>query len=258
MFVEFTNLYAVQTHVNNFPPTCAEEIRNFIGIHILMGCLSYPRVSLYWEPKFCIPLIAENMTLKRFFKLRTNFHVVDNNKHDSNDKDRFWKVRPIYNCFRNRCKELVLEPKLCIDEQIIPFKGQISAKVFMQNKPSRWGIKSFMLFGESGLEYDFLLYQGSTTEVNDQYTEFGKTESIVMHLCDRIDVQNICLFFDNYFTTFRLLEWLRNKQIYAVGTIRENRFSKPPFLADKEIRKNYERVSNFNKVVRWFFSYNGV
>lgn len=155
--------------------------------------------------------------------------------------DRFWKVRPIYDRLRKHCATLELEGNVCIDEQMIPFKGQMNAKVFVKNKPCRFGIKNFMLCGESELIYDFILYQGSTTEINTKYKAFGQTESTVMHLCDRIDKQNIRLYFDNYFNTFWLLEWLRNKQIYAIGTARVNRFAKPPFLSDKEIRKTHGR-----------------
>lgn len=115
------------------------------------------------------------------------------------------------------------------------FKGQLSAKVFMQNKPTRWGVKNFMLCWESGLVYDFLLYQGSTTEINLKYSAFSKTESLVMHLCERINVEKINLFFDN----ISLFEWLKNKKIFAVSTVRSNRFVCPPFLSDKKIRKDH-------------------
>lgn len=54
--VNFTNLYAVQQDVPHFSPTNLDEMKTFVGVHILMGNLSYPRVRLYWEPKFSIPL----------------------------------------------------------------------------------------------------------------------------------------------------------------------------------------------------------
>lgn len=86
-----------------------------------MGCLSYPQVKMYWDPKFRIPVIGDNMTLKRFFKLRHHIHVVNDNP-DPSVKDRIWKVRPINNCIRSRCWELELEANLCINEQIIHLK----------------------------------------------------------------------------------------------------------------------------------------
>lgn len=42
---------------------------------------------------------------------------------------------------------------------------------------------------------------------------------------------------DNFFTSYNQLHALQHKQIFAAGTIRVNRFVKPPFLTDKELFK---------------------
>jgi hypothetical protein len=34
-----------------------------------------------------------------------------------------------------------VEEVTSVDEQIIPYKGTFMLKVYMQNKPSKWGIK---------------------------------------------------------------------------------------------------------------------
>jgi hypothetical protein len=57
-----------------------------------------------------------------------------------NESDRFWKVRPLYNAIKKRCNELSLETNLSIDEQMIPFKGQINIKQYVKGKPCPWGI----------------------------------------------------------------------------------------------------------------------
>ena len=43
-------------------------------------------------------------------------------------------------------------PELCItvDEQMVPFKGRHSMKVYMRSKPCRWGFKLWCLAGQSG------------------------------------------------------------------------------------------------------------
>ncbi|KAJ8888008.1 hypothetical protein PR048_007493 [Dryococelus australis] len=111
--VENTNLYAVQNNTANFAPTTVQEVNNFIRMHVLMGNLSYPRVHLYWEPKFCVPLISENISLNRFFKLRQNLHFVPVIYKDPNNTD----LRPLFDAIKSRCKDdLELEARLCIDE----------------------------------------------------------------------------------------------------------------------------------------------
>ncbi|PSN32752.1 hypothetical protein C0J52_23332 [Blattella germanica] len=61
-----------------------------------------------------------------------------------------------------------------------------------------------------------------------------------MQLSERIP-STAKLYFDNYFSSFWLFEWLRKKKIYASGTIRQDRFINPPFLNDKEIKKEQGR-----------------
>lgn len=108
----------------------------------------------------------------------------------------------------------------------------------MRNKPTKWGIKIYVLAGQSGLIYDFIIYQGSTTPINPIYVKYGSAAAVVMQLCERISEKNHGLFFDNYFTTYNLIQYLDSKSIYCIGTIRANRFANPTLPSDKEMKKN--------------------
>ncbi|XP_026805825.1 piggyBac transposable element-derived protein 1-like [Rhopalosiphum maidis] len=114
----FTNLYAVSKQISRFKPTNINEMKIFIGIHIIMGSLKYPRVRLYWEDNFQINIIARNMTRDRFFALRTNFHIIDNNSISKENKDKFIKVRLLFDVVLKKCNSLPLEQDLCVDEQM--------------------------------------------------------------------------------------------------------------------------------------------
>jgi len=150
-------------------------------------------------------------------------------------------VRPLYEVIRKYCASLQLESTFRVDEQMVPFKGQLNVKQYIKNKPTKWGVKLFCLCGISGMIYGFIIYQGSTTEIRPEYSQFGQSASLVMQLSERINVSNCTLFFDNYFSTFRLFEWLKNRNIYAAGTIRVDKFMKPSFTTDKEIKKHHSR-----------------
>ncbi|KAH8020992.1 hypothetical protein HPB51_011359 [Rhipicephalus microplus] len=126
VIAENTNQYSVKTTRHNVNTT-ATEMRKLFGMHILMGVVHLPRVRLYWNPMMKVPLISETMTKKRFFKLRNNLHIVpEDSGFDS--EDRLWKVRPFLELIRKRCLELALEPECSVDEQMTPFKGQLSIK----------------------------------------------------------------------------------------------------------------------------------
>lgn len=42
---------------------------------------------------------------------------------------------------------------------MVPFKGQLSIKQYMKGKPIKWGVKVFLLCGESGTIYNILPFQ---------------------------------------------------------------------------------------------------
>lgn len=258
LMVEQTNLFGVHDNPN-FTTTNIYEIKQLIGIMIMMGNLGFPRLRLYWDPLFRISCIADNMQLNRFFKLRQTLHVTSRDKPQNAGTDRLWKVRPIYDYIRARCLQLGIESDLCIDEQMIPFKGQICVKQYVANKPTPWGVKVFVLCGKSGIVLDFIIYQGATTEYDYWCSKFGLGAGTVMQLSHRINVPNCRLFFDNYFTSFHLMEWLHRRNIFAVGTARVDRFMKPHLKNDKEMknepRGSYEEmISNEGKVVltKWY------
>lgn len=154
--------------------------------------------------------------------------------------DHLWKVRPLLDQFAARCHELQKEEQFCADEQIVPSKGRLNIKRYVKGKPHPWGVKILMLCGESGLVYDFLLYQGSTTNLEGYFKQrYGIIGAIVSHLASSIpsDV-GYKLFFDNYFTSLPLLRALLGRTIFAAGTVRPNRCKKCPLKTERELKKN--------------------
>lgn len=181
-----TLLYTVKKGIH-FSPTNAQEIKCFIAIHIIMGTLKFPRVRMYWEENYRINTVANNMTRDRFFQLWSNFHIIDNASIPPNNKDKFIKVRPLYNLIKKQCNSLIKERNLNIDEQMVPFKGNLSIKQYIKGKPCPWEIKIFVLAGSNGMVYDFILYQGSNTDINqDLQKNFGIGGSVVLQLAKGI------------------------------------------------------------------------
>ncbi|KAG5886538.1 hypothetical protein JTB14_002035 [Gonioctena quinquepunctata] len=116
-------------------------------------------------------------------------------------------------------------------------KSKIKLVKYVKGKPCPWGIKIIVLCGSSGMAYDFIIYQGSTTELDKQLlAKFGRGATVILKLSERIQRDSF-LFFDNYYTTYNLLEVLRQKQSHGARTIRVNRFGEPPLLPDKDIMK---------------------
>ncbi|KAL2096765.1 hypothetical protein ACEWY4_005972 [Coilia grayii] len=207
LITTMTHMYAEQSAVRGFKHASVSETEALVGLHMAMGVLGLPRVRMYWSSRINIGLFQDTLSRDRFFQLRTNLHVVNNNERPSDSTDVFYKVRPLYDSIRKRCLELQMEENLSIDEQIVPFRGKLSVLQYVKGKPEPWGVKVYFLCGKSGLAYDFLIYQGATTELSDQSKKIlGHGAAVVTHLCQRIQNPNHKLFFDNFFTTYNVLE----------------------------------------------------
>jgi len=153
-----------------------------------------------------------------------------------NNTDKFYAVRPIMNTVLRRCRELEREEIFAVDEQMVPFQGQHSYKMYVKDKPTPWGFKNFMLCGHSGICYDYFVYEGSNTKYfNDADKSLGIGAATVFTLAQTIP-QGSQLYFDNFFSSYQLLEILAQMKIKAAATIRVDRFRKPPFISDKEMK----------------------
>ncbi|XP_066999020.2 piggyBac transposable element-derived protein 3 isoform X5 [Anabrus simplex] len=73
--------------------TSAVEIKTFCGMHLIMGCIPYPRIHMYWKNGIKLEVIANAMCRDRFFPLRTCLHWVDTALPPTDEKgNKLWKV----------------------------------------------------------------------------------------------------------------------------------------------------------------------
>jgi Transposase IS4 len=181
----YTSQYFLQTNgkENKFTP---QEIKTFFGMNALMGCIHFPRIHMYWNEKFKFSLIDGAMPRQRFYTIRVNLHVVDNLSvsEDEKKENKLWKIQPVIDLVRNRCKALERKEKTAfsIDEQMIPFLGRCPVRQFVKNKPRPVGLKNFVVTTSDGLMMDFEIYQGNTTPLKDR--ELGLGASVVLRLVE--------------------------------------------------------------------------
>ncbi|XP_065845593.1 piggyBac transposable element-derived protein 4-like [Oscarella lobularis] len=132
-----------------------------------MGYMRFPRIQDYWQK--AIPILSchfsDVMTLTRFWQILRFFHVCDPASELPNGHpryDKLQKVRPLVNLFEAAFKsEYNCKREITIDEAMIPYKGRIGYKQYMKDKPTKWGIKVFILAESSpGYIYKFEIYTG--------------------------------------------------------------------------------------------------
>ena len=118
------------------------QMLGFIGICLYMSVVDRPQRRMYWSLVTRQDPVAKIMTVNRFEEIFYLLHASGSElqkKHDEVEYDIFYKGRTILTKL-NENFEKCAEHELFqyVDEQIIPFKGRQSHKVYMQKK-ERYG-----------------------------------------------------------------------------------------------------------------------
>lgn len=254
MIVEQSQLYAQQNGRNFIIDV--SELKAFIGIIIRMSLVKLPNIRLYWstDPTFAQLQIASIMTRDRFEQILRNLHFTDNEEAlDSRDPeyDRAYKIRPVLNHINEVMpKAYNYRKRLSIDEHMVKFKGKNAMKQYMKDKPVSWGFKLWCLCeSNTGFLYNVDIYTGKKA-----FVQHGLGESVVLKLAAPLPSKGIELYFDNFFTSLKLLDILKQNDIMACGTIRSNRKYMPKnFIPDKSMKRG--DISHFTSegisVVKW-------
>lgn len=229
-----------------------------------MSIYSLPRSRMYWSHCTRVEKVAQVMPRDRQQNIKNNLHLNDNDLlSQNNGKDKLFKIRPFIDMLLPKFQGLPKTQKLVIDEQMVPFKGRSSLEQYLPSKPHKWGYKTFVLCDIHGMVHDFSIYTGQILP-NPGSPDLGASSNIVLQLSQTIPVdKTYLLFFDNWFTSVKLLVELHHRGISAMGTIRANRIPGCRLPSDSEMKKNgrgshEERQATFQdvdvRVVKWYDS----
>lgn len=189
------------------------------------------------------------MSRDRWKEIKSNLHCNDNSnlRRDDPNRDRLFKVRPLVDALREKCRALPKSEYLCVDEQIVPYKGKSGLKQYNPKKPKKWGFKIFVLCNTSGLVCDFYIYCGKIQPVAG-FPDIGASSNIVLKLVDSVPRNmNYKLFFDNWFSSLPLFVELKKIGIESLGTVRTDRFKGTNFPSDKDMKHDFGRGSVLEK-----------
>ena len=97
------------------------------------------------------------MSRKRFEDIKKLIYFAHNNNLPAGNK--FAKIRPLQDRLNALPQQFGMFAKdLVIDEQMVPFFGKHSAKMFIRGKPIRFGYKNWVLASRDGYPYKFETY----------------------------------------------------------------------------------------------------
>uniref|UniRef100_A0A3B3Y6R7 PiggyBac transposable element-derived protein domain-containing protein n=1 Tax=Poecilia mexicana TaxID=48701 RepID=A0A3B3Y6R7_9TELE len=233
-----SNKYAVRNHRSgrNFAwsEITIEEMKKYLGLLLYMALLELPKVSDFWRKNtiFYVPFPSTVMSRNRFRVISSNLHISDPAEDALNDQrkgtgehDRLHRVRPLLEIMRNRCMAFY-HPKqhLSVDERMVATKARIGLKQYMKAKPTKWGLKFFVLADVNGYTVDFSLYQGKSTASSGNGLSYDVVTSLVNK--DYLGSGYI-IYCDNFYTSPLLFRYLGQQGFGACGTYRQGRVGVP-------------------------------
>ena len=250
VIVAETNRFARQslankpTRLSQWKDTTKEEVKAYFGMCIIMGINVLPKVADYWSNDAFIgnDALKKIMPRNRFQELSQFLHFANSHltpPRGAENYDRLYKVRSILSAVLKNSQEAYYPGKnLAVDEGMIAFKGRLEFRQYMPAKPTKYGIKVWMLADSSNgyvLNYD--VYLGSDGKKRIHGLGYDAVASMVKPYMNK----NHHVYFDNFFSSPILLEHLHMQQTYACSTVRCNRKGMPE-CAKKKLTQAGELV----------------
>ncbi|XP_045889736.1 piggyBac transposable element-derived protein 3 isoform X2 [Micropterus dolomieu] len=209
--------------------TTVDEIYHFFGASILMSCVPYQQIRMFWSNSLRIPAVSDKIKRDRFFKLRQHLKIVidDDISEEMRRVNKFWKVWPFMDRIRKGCLLQARPEWVSIVEQMIPFTGACPFRQFVPLEHNPVGMKNFVLASAGGIVLDFEVYQGAkalSAQVQD--TEgLGLGALVIARLSETLR-SGTKVYCDRWFTTMKAVDQMLDKQVYLTGMVLKNRVSK--------------------------------
>ena len=250
MIVRESNRYAREVmgekKYTSWEPMTDTELRAYLGFSILMGIVHVPAVEDHWkrDPALHYSPIADRISRDRFRDLSRYLHFVDNSTlipRGSPGHDRLGKIRPVLSHLGERFAGLYNPHReLSEDEAMIKFQGRSYLKQYMPMKPTKRGIKVWVL-ADSHNGY-FSRLEVYTGKQGDR-VETGLGSRVVKSLTADFKGKHHMVFFDNFFTSYTLLEDLLEDGVYGCGTARKDHRGFPKELKNLKLKERYSTIT---------------
>lgn len=219
---------------NKWSAVKIHEIYKFFAIILHMCLLKLPKLRDYWstDPLIQTGFARSLMSRDRFLSLLYMLHINDNNnykKKGEDGHDPLHKVRPFFDFFVESCKKN-FKPfaNLIVDEGMCPFRGRVGFRIYMKNKPNKYGIKLYILCDSAtGYVLNVEIYTGAAVSRDNSI------QGLFQRLCIDYFGKGHCFYMDRFYTSPSLLKFLWEQKSYGVGTVMKNRKGLPKCFKTK-------------------------
>lgn len=226
------------------------EIMAFIGILIMSGLKQDNHVPTQemFSKTIGPALYRAAMGERRFaFLLRALRFDDMETREERKSTDKFAAIREIFDMFINNCTSRYCPGEnLTIDEQLLAFRGRCPFRMYIANKPAKYGIKLIMVCdSETSYMLNAMPYLGKHTQPPHGMSlgQYVTTKLVAPYANTKRNITG-----DNWFTSIPLTtDLLDNYGLTYVGTVRANKKEIPPEMIDKSLFKHGQSAFLFDK-----------
>ncbi len=224
--------------MNDWRDLSEQELRAYLGLVILAGLFKsqHESVRSLWDKVTGRPIFAATMSEKRFLHINLALWFDDRlSRPDCHRRDKLAPIRDLWDRWSCRLPKMFNPGRdICIDEQLVPFRGRCSFRQYMPSKPGKYGLKIWALCDvQTSYAWRLQVYLGRSASAP---IERNQGMHIVLELTDELQGHTVTT--DNFFTSFPLAEELQKRRMALVGTLR----SKEPELPLKLLNIKHKEV----------------
>lgn len=233
-------------------PTDSVEIRALIGLMYFAGVLHGGRLNILelWSKTDGLgaEIFPATMALRRFRFLIRCMRFDNVFTRDERKKvDKLAAVRTMITKFNENCKKTYrVGEYVTLDEMLLAFRGRCSFKVYIPNKPNKYGLKVFSLVDARTFYTNHLeLYSGK--QPTGPFELSNSTVDIVYRMCESILGTGRNVTMDRRFTSYDMVKTMRDQhKTTIVATIRSNKRELPPAFVSSKGRQQYDSLFSFS------------
>lgn len=214
-------------------PTNCDEIKALFGLLYLSGVLKDAHLTVddLWSPVFGPVLFRCTMSKNRF-EFLVNCLRFDNKetREERKKTDKLAAIRQIWQMFEKSCREYYTPSEyVTIDETLLGFRGRCPFKMYIPNKPDKYGLKWVnMCDAKTSYMCSAKPYIGK----EDRQSSCSIPTQYVLELTKEIHGTNRNCTMDNWFSSYEVAEKLLEKKLTMVGTMRKNKPDIPKQLVE--------------------------
>jgi hypothetical protein len=247
-----SQLYAVK---NNSPEAqkmlTPDLIRTSQAIMFMTGYLTPSNRAMYWSVREDTgnSFVKKAMSRDTFKKITRFTYFVDSNRSPDKKKDRFWKVRPLFDQLNATAKRYVKPTEMVsVDGAMVKHYGPHPLKQYIRGQSTLFGYKIWVLATSAGQLLACQPYAGATKTMLPD-CGLGTGPNVAYGLVKQFGLApgTKAVFCDSRLTSLDLCDRLGEMRIGVVGTMRQNRCHPPgmPLPGKKEFEKESAR-GDFN------------